>query len=78
MLSTEESTGSAALPLQANTISIRRLGKYVGLAAQNETLQNQTYNYHIIPGRALTAADLMDMNQAVTRSGETLYIWHRG
>eukprot|EP00878_Enallax_costatus_P001094 GHUV01001231.1.p1 GENE.GHUV01001231.1~~GHUV01001231.1.p1 ORF type:complete len:285 (+),score=41.27 GHUV01001231.1:217-1071(+) len=63
---------------EANTMSIRRLGKYVGLAAQNETLQNQTYNYHIIPGRALTAADLMDMNQTDTRAGEILYIWHKG
>lgn len=77
-LTSTQSNVLAVPRLQANTISIQRLGRYVGLAAQNETLQNDTYNYHIIPGRALTAADLMDIDQVVTREGETLDIWHKG
>lgn len=30
----------------AMTESIRRLGKYAGIASQNETLQAATFNYH--------------------------------
>jgi hypothetical protein len=30
----------------AMTESIRRLGKYAGIAAQNESLQTATFNYH--------------------------------
>eukprot|EP00775_Hariotina_reticulata_P012298 gene12298-12434_t len=57
--------------------SLQRLKQFVGLAAGNVSLQRSTFNYHIIPGKALTAADLMRLNSTTTRANETLYIWHK-
>jgi uncharacterized surface protein with fasciclin (FAS1) repeats len=60
---------------QAMANSVNSLGPYVGLAAQNATLTAATYNYHVIPGVALTAAQLTQLNQSNTRANETLWIW---
>ncbi|WIA19159.1 hypothetical protein OEZ85_003805 [Tetradesmus obliquus] len=61
----------------AMTESISRLGKYAGIAAQNDSLQSATFNYHVIPGKALTSADLMKLDSLNTRAKETLWVLHR-
>jgi len=63
--------------LQAVQQTLDLLKQYAGIVAANDTLQQSTFNYHIIPGRALTMTDLMKLNKTSTRSNETLYIWHR-
>jgi uncharacterized surface protein with fasciclin (FAS1) repeats len=57
--------------------SIRRLGRFAGKAAQNATLARSTLNYHVVPGRALTAEDLLKgtINRTLSRANETLYFW---
>eukprot|EP00775_Hariotina_reticulata_P004707 gene4707-4958_t len=57
--------------------SLDLLKEYAGIVAANDTLQRSTFNYHIVAGKALTTADLMQLNQTSTRTNETLYIWHR-
>jgi len=63
--------------VQAFQTSLERLKQFVGLAAGNASLQRTTFNYHIIPGRAITSADLMKLNNTNTRANQTLYIWHK-
>lgn len=65
---------------EAMATSMKNLGKFVGLASQNASLQATTFNYHVIPGRALTAAQLAKLAppRVMTRANETLYVWTRG
>jgi hypothetical protein len=53
------------------------LGRFAGKAAQNATLARSTLNYHVVPGRALTAEDLLKgtINRTLSRANETLYFW---
>lgn len=50
------------------------LGKYAGKASQNKTLTRATLNYHVVPGQALTAAELgTKTKRALTRANQTVF-----
>jgi hypothetical protein len=53
----------------AMTESIRRLGKYAGIAAQNESMQEATFNYH----GELASMQLASMQYAVGKYA--VYSW---
>lgn len=62
--------------VQALQNSIRWLGKYAGKAAQNATLTRSTLNYHVLPGKVLTAEEVGKKHtKSLTRAGETLFMW---
>lgn len=60
--------------------AMKALGSSVGLFLQNKTLQAQTFNYHIIPGRRITAQDMAknDVTTALTRANQTIWFIKRG
>ena len=53
-------------------------GKYAGKAVQNTTFMHGALSYHVIPGKALTAADISKGGKAMTRANETMYFWEQG
>eukprot|EP00879_Flechtneria_rotunda_P013654 GHRR01014264.1.p1 GENE.GHRR01014264.1~~GHRR01014264.1.p1 ORF type:complete len:267 (+),score=42.14 GHRR01014264.1:526-1326(+) len=58
--------------------NVQALGKYVGIATQNQTLQATVFNYHVVPGQALTTADLQRLDNITTCANETLWFEHKG
>ncbi|KAF6249542.1 hypothetical protein COO60DRAFT_1580598 [Scenedesmus sp. NREL 46B-D3] len=53
------------------------LGSYVGLFMQNQTMQEQVLNHHVIPGRRILAADFGNGSQPVaykTRANQTVWL----
>lgn len=64
--------------LQAMADWMRWFGKYAGKAVQNTTFMHSALNYHVVPGRALTAKQIGEPSKLLTRANETLYVWRQG
>eukprot|EP00775_Hariotina_reticulata_P013168 gene13168-13298_t len=64
----------------AITKTMKYLGANVGLFLQNKTMQEQVFNYHVIPGKRLMADDLAEqtVTAANTKANETLWFVKRG
>jgi hypothetical protein len=62
----------------ANTM--KYLGRNLGLFLQNKTMQEQVFNYHVIPDKMLLAEDLADQEITAlnTKADEPLWIVKRG
>jgi uncharacterized surface protein with fasciclin (FAS1) repeats len=60
------------------TKAFEMLGSYAGLLASNETMVKEVLNYHVVPGKALKAADLKDGQVLTTRQGEDMHVSIKG
>lgn len=56
-------------------MNIRTRRKYAGKAVQNTTFMHSALNYHVVPGRAMTADQIAKGGRALTRANETIYFW---
>jgi uncharacterized surface protein with fasciclin (FAS1) repeats len=65
---------------QAIANTMKYLGRNLGLFLQNKTMQEQVFNYHVIPDKMLLAEDLADQEITAlnTKADEPLWIVKRG
>lgn len=59
---------------------MKYMGRNLGLFLQNKTMQEQVFNYHVVPDKMLLAEDLADQEVTAlnTKANETLWIVKRG
>jgi hypothetical protein len=62
----------------AITSNAAMLGRYAGRAAQDKSTVSTTLEYHVVPRRALSAAQVGALNRTLTAANETLFTWRKG